>query len=789
MHLGRLRVPAKLALLLAVPLLGVVALSVPLVHGHVNDARDARRAADAVALAGDVGDALQALQQERLLAVGLLGGQTSSAELVVQTATVQQHLAQLRNAGAAVPDDLQRALHRAARLDATRAAVLARTARADVVVADYTAVITPIIDALAPAERADLATTTGRQLYALDTVLRSADLVGQAAGLLTSAVAARDAARLAPVSTKLIELQAVVTRAEPYFTAEQYADFQRTRTAFSTRIGANFTTLAATDADRAMAGLKLETLYPELQSALVLDGFLQQRITTDVDAGVTQQRRDATRAAYVVGGLSLLLLVLAFGFGVLVARAVVRPLHRLTAATDRIARTAEAELSQVDDDTDPAPPVHLETVDVSAADEIGDLARAFHRVQATTAQLIERQAAARRNVAQMFGHVGRRTQNLAGRQLAIIDQLEGRETDTDRLRELYRLDHLSNRLRRNAGSLVVLSGGAGTDDHLAPMHLADVVRLALGEIEDYTRVDIEVPEQLTVLPAVIADLTLLLAELMENATSFSPPHTRVTVTAGLTGDGARIEVIDHGLGLPPERLAEQNARLARRERLDLAPSGVLGLFVVGRLARRHGLAVQLGDTPDGGVTVRIDLQAAHLLAQTEMPVAEGAPDAQASPLTQAGPGVRAIDAGGTTSRNTGVAVRLTSDGGLPYDAALLGEATRTLQTGRPWNAFVPAQASAPALESAPAASRPALEAGPSANPQPVAGSAATPRPLARRTPGATLPASAPEPQAPPAAPARPMDPDEVRDLIEQFENGVALALREADSSQPEGHEQ
>ena len=218
-------------------------------------------------------------------------------------------------------------------------------------------------------------------------------------------------------------------------------------------------------------------------------------------------------------------------------------------------------------------------------------------MQTTAARLVERQVVGRRNVAQMFGHVGRRTQNLVGRQLALIDNLERRETDSDRLRELYRLDHMSSRLRRNASSLVVLSGGAGTNEHMAPLSLSDVVRLALGEIEDYTRVDVEVPEEILVVPSVVADLTLLLAELMENATSFSPPHAQVTVTAAELRGGARLAVVDHGLGLPPERLAEENARLTRRERLDLAPTEVLGLFVVGRLARRHGIEVTLDRHP------------------------------------------------------------------------------------------------------------------------------------------------------------------------------------------------
>src|SRR5438552_1544618 len=163
----------------------------------------------------------------------------------------------------------------------------------------------------------------------------------------------------------------------------------------------------------------------------------------------------------------------------------------------------------------------------------------------------------------MFGHVGRRTQNLVARQVALIDRLEREETNPERLQHLYRLDHVSSRLRRNAGSLVVLSGSVSLDDQVAPLPLADIVRLALGEIEDYTRVDVVVPPDVTVVPAVVTDLVLMLAELMENATVFSPPQMRVTVSAQSTQFGVQILVVDHGIGLSPERLAQENTRLER----------------------------------------------------------------------------------------------------------------------------------------------------------------------------------------------------------------------------------
>jgi signal transduction histidine kinase len=891
---GRFRILGKLVFLVLVPLLGVVALSVPLVLERVEAARSAQQTADAVRLGNEVGTALQELQEERLLSIGYLFGLTQQPELVVQTAKARDGIARLFNLGTPLTPELRSALTLAKSLDRTRAGVLARTARPDFVIQDFTNVITPIIDNLALGREADLSRPEGRQIFALEAAMRSDDMMSQSAGLLASAVATNEPGLVGLFSAKLIELQQVVETARQYFTPAQYALYLIAADTFTKRVGPDFFTTATVIPAAVVKSLNLGTLYPSLRSAVVLGGFLEKRIASDVHALITKTRQDAIREAYLIAGLSLLLLIVVFGLSMLMARAVARPLRRLTASADRIARAAATELQRVaDDDAEVARPVRLDPVDVAARDEIGDLARAFERVQATAAGLVERQVAGRRNVAQMFGHVGRRTQNLVGRQLALIDQLERRETDADRLRELYRLDHMSSRLRRNASSLVVLSGGAGANDHMAPLPLSDVVRLALGEIEDYTRVDVEVPEELTVLPAVVADLTLLLAELMENATSFSPPHTRVTVTATVVGDGARLAVIDHGLGLPPERFAEENARLTHRERLDLAPSEVLGLFVVGRLARRHGLIVNLTETQDGGVTATVELKSAHLLARPEALSTVGPVPIRAS--VPAGPSQ-------FTPLITATAGRSAPGSAQPFDANALGRATSTLKAGRSWNAFAPVRAGTPALEAATSALQgdaepvsedksvhdgtpaPAIAGAPAlavempvtagryaaldspivmevpvvpsgradvAVPRQRSGDSATGlrrrvpgaqmpsgdgrrspvvpptpddalfarsqleafeagvsrarwdvieahaaappsvdhQPLARRTPGASLPETTPKNPTPPAAPAKPMDPDEARDLIEQFEYGVALALQESGQQQHEGQPQ
>ncbi|MGK5679695.1 ATP-binding protein [Actinoplanes sp. URMC 104] len=722
MLFGKFRILGKLALLVLVPLLGVVALSVPIIVNRITAATDAQNISDKVALATRVGTAVQELQEERLLSVGFYFGQIGQNQLAVQSAAA-------RDAVARVDDDtdvsraLARALRNTSKLEITRQNVINRSIPPNQVVVEFTNIITPIISGLALSSSADLKTSVGRQLFALEQALISDDLISQASGHLTAAVSlkndpdGRGVQLLGLFSQSLIQLQQVITNAEAYFTKEQYNLYLGAQTAFSARVP-SFLERAATNPAEAIQTLNITTLFPSLQSVLVLGGFVEKRIAADVDAIVNNNRETAIRDALLIGGGAFLLLIIVIALSLFMARAVARPLRRLTTSADRIARAAEAELERVaDDDAESVRPIRLDPVDVEAQDEIGDLARAFDRVQTTAVRLVERQVLGRRNVAQMFAHVGRRTQNLVGRQLALIDNLERRETDSERLGELYRLDHMSSRLRRNASSLVVLSGGTGADEHMAPLPLQDVVRLALAEIEDYTRVDVDVPEEIVVVPAVLADLTLLLAELMENATTFSPPHTRVVISATELRGGARLAIIDQGLGMPPERLAEENARLTRRERLDLTPSEVLGLFVVGRLARRHGIEVTLTETPGGGVTAWVDLNPSHLIARVVSTTVQDIP-----PFPSMGapsqPGYHTSEFAQVLA---GSAARASVPGSQqPFDPGVLQRATQTLETGQTWNAFAPVKATAPAIEAPETyAGQPVYEAEPVYSPGPA----------------------------------------------------------------------
>jgi signal transduction histidine kinase len=736
MLLGRLRVRGKLGLLAAVPLLAVVGLAVPVALDRVDQAQRAAATAHSVRIASQVGGLVRDLQQERLLSVGFLLGSVDVGRLQAQVATVTQHAAAVRTAlGPRPPADVSAALDAVADLAELRSAVGSGTAIVDKVITGYGALVNRLIDALRLEQGVDAATPEGRQVVALDAALRTDEGINAGAGYLLMTVSSKDPKDLVPYVANLAVLQAMAARFTSFATPDQVALYGQVRSELNARLGSDFAVSSAIDPTPVIARLTPKTALAGMESLVGVGRAVEQKIVGDVLALVTSQERRALTIAYVVGGVALLVLLVVALLGVAVVRAVVRPLTRLTVSAERVARAAEAELVRVaDDESESVAPVRLEPVAVTGRDEIGELARAFERVQGTAAQLVERQVASRRNVAQMFGHVGRRTQNLVGRQIALIDRLEREEADPERLQHLYRLDHVSSRLRRNAGSLVVLSGSTGANEQVNPLPLGDAVRLALAEIEDYVRVDVAVPADLVMVPGVVNDLVLVLAELMENATAFSPPVTRVTVSAARTSYGAEVTIVDHGLGLSAARLAEENARLARRERLDLAPTEVLGLFVVGRLARRHGLRVSLSPTPGGGLTATVVLT--HGLLTTPPP--EPRPAATPAPSTRETEAVAA-----------------------PYDIEAVRRARRRLEAGGRWNAFAPPE---PAL----AATQPG-------------GTAA----LTRRVPGATLPAPAqPVASAPPAQPTQlepARDADEARELVEQFEAGVLRALHEVQS--------
>jgi signal transduction histidine kinase len=253
---------------------------------------------------------------------------------------------------------------------------------------------------------------------------------------------------------------------------------------------------------------------------------------------------------------------------------------------------------------------HGEEVDVAneapplpyGDDEIGQVGHAFNELQRTAVNSAIDEANVRRGLNEVFLNIARRSQTLLHRQLSILDQMERRTDEPAELEDLFRVDHLATRMRRHAEDLVILAGSAPGRGWRNPVPIVDVLRGAVSEVEDYARVSIRPMPEAALIGRAVGDVIHLLAELIENATSFSPPHTRVNIGGEQVAHGFAVEIEDRGLGMTNDALAEANHRLANPPDFDPANSAQLGLFVVARLAERHGVKVQLRSSAYGGVT-------------------------------------------------------------------------------------------------------------------------------------------------------------------------------------------
>jgi signal transduction histidine kinase len=327
-------------------------------------------------------------------------------------------------------------------------------------------------------------------------------------------------------------------------------------------------------------------------------------------AQTAQQQAQQQALLYILFAVGAIVIALVFAF--LVARATTVPLKKLTGAayalsTDKL--PALVERLRNPDEEGMSLAETLTPIDISSKDEIGQLADAFNSIQQVTIEVAEEQAALlRKGIGDIFINLARRNQTLLDRQIEFIDQLEANEEDPDQLDNLFKLDHLATRMRRNAESLLVLAGAEPPRRRGRPVALADVVRVAIGEVEDFARIQLLALDDATVGGNVAVDLAHLLSELMENATHFSPPDTMVEIVGHRSDDGAYIiSVSDQGIGMSAEQLGEANTQLSRPPLVGLALSRSLGFIVIGRLAQRFDINVKLTASPSGGVTALVSL--------------------------------------------------------------------------------------------------------------------------------------------------------------------------------------
>ncbi|WP_203182663.1 nitrate- and nitrite sensing domain-containing protein [Streptomyces pratensis] len=367
--------------------------------------------------------------------------------------------------------------------------------------------------------------------------------------------------------------------------------------------------------------------YDQSSNKINAMNTIEATLLGEMESKARELREESQRDAILNGAIILIVLGVSLVGAFVVARSMIRSLRRLQDTATRVAQDRLPELVKQLSETDPQDvDTSVESVGIHSRDEIGQVATAFDDVHREAVRLAAEQALLRGNVNAMFTNLSRRSQGLIQRQLSLISELESREADPDQLSSLFKLDHLATRMRRNGENLLVLAGEEPGRRWTRPVPLVDVLRAAASEVEQYERIELAAVPATEVAGRVVNDLVHLLAELLENATSFSSPQTKVRVTGHALPDGrVLVEIHDTGIGLSPEDLAAINERLASPPTVDVSVSRRMGLFVVGRLSLRHGIRIQLRPSDSGGTTalVMLPMEVAHGGKQPPKPGQQG----------------------------------------------------------------------------------------------------------------------------------------------------------------------
>jgi signal transduction histidine kinase len=335
--------------------------------------------------------------------------------------------------------------------------------------------------------------------------------------------------------------------------------------------------------------------------------LVEQQLTGSILAQAQALRKGAGRSALLTGFAALAVLIFVLLATLIIARSMVRPLRLLKEGAFDVAEVRLpgevrelTKLGAADQGLD------VEPIGVHSTDEIGQVARAFDQVHREAVRLAGDEAKLRSSVSAMFVSLSRRSQSLLERLLRLIDSLELGEEDPERLANLFRMDHLATRMRRNSENLLVLAGHETPRRWAEPVSLVDVVRASVSEIEQYDRVVLNIQPGVAITGNAVADTVHLLAELLENATMFSAKSTQVTVSGHTLGSGeALIDIADNGMGMSDEQLAQVNTRLENPPTADVEVSRHMGLFAVAHLAARHRIRVRLQKATAGGLAVQV----------------------------------------------------------------------------------------------------------------------------------------------------------------------------------------
>jgi signal transduction histidine kinase len=633
------RVRSRLLLLVLLPTLAALILGGFSVVGSARSALAYQRVEQFSRLGGEITNLVQALQAERedtirYITMGPSGGgrgapaATAASQLAVlaQDRDATDRLAARVRSGAATigssypsvaQQEAKGAITAIDGLPALRNAAIRTQLPSLAVIQEYAATITQLLALEDEIATGSNDAVLGDNARVVGLISATKEQVSQEQAILTSA--------LTPDLVGANQFQPGQLAAINAAQSEQQADLaQFSLTATSSQRHLYESDLSSAQADRAQAQVQQAiTLALDGGSSAENPAFtnaasgsvylvsslhaVEQGLMSSVigQSGALQGR--AITAALLEGFAVILVLALALLFTVALGRSMTRPLHRLRTGALEVAGVRLPETVRLmsgggsgETSLDVAP------IDVDSTDEIGEVARAFDQVHQEAVRLAANEAALRGNINAMFVNLSRRSQTLVERQIHLIDDLEQGEQDSERLANLFQMDHLATRMRRNSENLLVLAGHELSRRWSEPVALVNVLRAAVSEIEHYERVIPDMQPGISVRGQAVNDVVHLLSELAENATTFSPAETLVHVSGySLNSGGVLLDITDQGVGMGAEEMAHANWRLDNPPVVDVAVSRRMGLFVVARLAARHGIHVRLRPASKGGLTALV----------------------------------------------------------------------------------------------------------------------------------------------------------------------------------------
>jgi signal transduction histidine kinase len=643
-----------MVLLVLLPLTASVALAAVRVVSETNAIRAENNLSGQVQVSGSIAGLMHAVQDERdLIAMYLAGGQQTatmktltSAESATDAQVRDFVAAQQRNAGAInALSPAARALSvqtqaRLGDLQVLRSSVVSLGDSRPVFQA-YTVIISGLMNFDDQLATGTTDPALGNLVSTQSQLRQAGEQTSQERGYLVGILSGNPTREL---QEDLIQAQAKYNSAFAAFTAQAPAQSVNQYQATVAGQATGATDIVVQQAiDAALTGRQVgnigvdgPTAFGEATAKIGQIRSIEAQVDSNIQARTAALLSDARGQLYLNVAIIVSVLLLAFLFTAVIARSIVGPLRLLRNSAYEIATVRLPEVIRRLRDADEVGrdiPVH--PIEIDSADEIGEVARAFDEVHDAAVRLASEQAMMRDNVNSIFKNLSRRSQGLVERQLRLIDDLENSERDAGRLAQLFRLDHLATRMRRNNENLLVLAGEETARRWTEAVRLVDVARAAAAEVEQYERIMFGEMPRVRISGKAAPDVAHLIAELLENATAFSAPQTKVWVAARAgDGGGIVVHIEDVGIGMTEADLLRANDRLARPPLVDASVSRQMGLFVVGRLSGRYGIQVRLLQSQAGGISASILLPASLVVT---------------TPDDGRGPGFRPMDGPGTES--------------------------------------------------------------------------------------------------------------------------------------------